>query len=111
MESWQKVWREGLAPQISAAGLEALRGAAGGDDLAAAPAVRAGVARRGGLRPGLLRLAGRSPGERGRGRGVLRPEVLRGRPDPGRARRLPLVPQLVRRDAARPDAPAAPGRG
>jgi hypothetical protein len=25
MESWRKVWREGLAPQISQAGLEALR--------------------------------------------------------------------------------------
>ena len=25
MESWRKVWREGLAPQISTAGLEALR--------------------------------------------------------------------------------------
>jgi hypothetical protein len=25
MESWRKVWREGLAPQLSTAGLEALR--------------------------------------------------------------------------------------
>src|SRR5438552_17129476 len=32
MESWRKVWREGLAPQISTAGLEALRAALVNDD-------------------------------------------------------------------------------
>jgi hypothetical protein len=32
MESWRKVWREGLAPQISTAGLEALREALVSDD-------------------------------------------------------------------------------
>jgi hypothetical protein len=32
MESWRKVWREGLAPQISTAGLEALREALVNDD-------------------------------------------------------------------------------
>jgi hypothetical protein len=32
MESWQKVWREGLAPQVSTAGLEALRAALVSDD-------------------------------------------------------------------------------
>src|SRR5262249_17254905 len=32
MESWRKVWREGLAPQISSAGLEALRSALATDD-------------------------------------------------------------------------------
>jgi hypothetical protein len=32
MESWRKVWREGLAPQLSPAGLEALRRALLGDD-------------------------------------------------------------------------------
>jgi hypothetical protein len=32
MESWQKVWREGLAPQISTAGLESLREALVLDD-------------------------------------------------------------------------------
>jgi hypothetical protein len=32
MESWRKVWREGLAPQVSAAGLEALRKALMNDD-------------------------------------------------------------------------------
>jgi hypothetical protein len=32
MESWRKVWREGLAPQISTAGLEALRSALLNDD-------------------------------------------------------------------------------
>jgi hypothetical protein len=32
MESWRKVWREGLAPQISTAGLDALRRALLNDD-------------------------------------------------------------------------------
>jgi hypothetical protein len=32
MESWRKVWREGLAPQISTSGLEALRRALIRDD-------------------------------------------------------------------------------
>jgi hypothetical protein len=32
MESWRKVWREGLAPQLSTAGLEALRTALLSDD-------------------------------------------------------------------------------
>lgn len=32
MESWQKVWREGLAPQLSTAGLEALHKALVNDD-------------------------------------------------------------------------------
>lgn len=32
MESWRKVWREGLAPLLSTAGLEALRGALVSDD-------------------------------------------------------------------------------
>ena len=32
MESWRKVWREGLAPQISTAGLDALRRALLDDD-------------------------------------------------------------------------------
>src|SRR6516225_1497155 len=46
-----------------------------GDDDAAAIAVRAGLAGRGGVRPGLLRLAGRRPGDGRRGRGVFRPHV------------------------------------
>jgi hypothetical protein len=33
MESWQKVWREGLAPQLSTAGLEALQAALLNDDV------------------------------------------------------------------------------
>jgi hypothetical protein len=33
MESWQKVWREGLAPLLSTAGLEALRRALSTDDV------------------------------------------------------------------------------
>jgi hypothetical protein len=32
MESWQKVWREGIAPQLSTAGLEALWRALAADD-------------------------------------------------------------------------------
>jgi hypothetical protein len=32
MESWRKVWREGMAPQLSPAGLEALRRALVSDD-------------------------------------------------------------------------------
>lgn len=32
MESWQKVWREGLAPRISTAGLEALKEGLATDD-------------------------------------------------------------------------------
>ena len=32
MDSWRKVWREGLVPQISTAGLEALRAALHSDD-------------------------------------------------------------------------------
>ncbi len=32
MEAWRKVWREGLAPQLSTAGLEALRLALASDD-------------------------------------------------------------------------------
>src|SRR5262245_59177443 len=32
MESWRKVWREGLVPQISLAGLQALRQALVSDD-------------------------------------------------------------------------------
>ena len=32
MESWRKVWRDGLAPLISTAGLEALRAALSNDD-------------------------------------------------------------------------------
>ena len=32
MESWRKVWREGLAPQISVAGLEALARGLANDD-------------------------------------------------------------------------------
>jgi hypothetical protein len=32
MESWRKVWREGMAPQLSPAGLEALRRALLNDD-------------------------------------------------------------------------------
>ena len=32
MESWRKVWRDGLAPLISTAGLEALRTALSNDD-------------------------------------------------------------------------------
>ncbi len=32
MESWRKVWREGMAPQLSPAGLEALRRALMTDD-------------------------------------------------------------------------------
>jgi len=32
MESWRKVWREGLAPQVSTAGLDALRKALMNDD-------------------------------------------------------------------------------
>jgi hypothetical protein len=32
MESWRKVWREGMAPQLSPAGLEALRRALASDD-------------------------------------------------------------------------------
>ena len=32
MESWRKVWRDGLAPLISTAGLEALRAALANDD-------------------------------------------------------------------------------
>jgi hypothetical protein len=32
MESWRKVWREGLAPQLSPAGLDALRRALVNDD-------------------------------------------------------------------------------
>lgn len=32
MESWRKVWREGLAPQLSVAGLDALRRALLNDD-------------------------------------------------------------------------------
>jgi hypothetical protein len=32
MESWRKVWREGIAPQLSTAGLEALQAALVGDD-------------------------------------------------------------------------------
>jgi hypothetical protein len=32
MESWRKVWRDGLAPHLSAAGLEALRQALMADD-------------------------------------------------------------------------------
>lgn len=32
MESWQIVWREGIAPQLSTAGLEALWRALGADD-------------------------------------------------------------------------------
>jgi hypothetical protein len=32
MESWRKVWREGLAPQLSTAGLEALAEALANDD-------------------------------------------------------------------------------
>ncbi len=32
MESWRKVWREGLAPQLSTAGLEALRSGLQNDD-------------------------------------------------------------------------------
>jgi hypothetical protein len=32
IESWRKVWREGLAPQLSTAGLEALRRALVNDD-------------------------------------------------------------------------------
>ena len=32
MEAWRKVWREGVAPQLSTAGLEALRLALAGDD-------------------------------------------------------------------------------
>jgi len=33
MESWRKVWREGMAPQLSPAGLEALRRALMNDDV------------------------------------------------------------------------------
>src|SRR5437763_1066796 len=33
MESWRKVWRDGLAPHLSTPGLEALRRALIGDDL------------------------------------------------------------------------------
>ena len=32
MESWRKVWREGIAPQLSRSGLEALRNALISDD-------------------------------------------------------------------------------
>ncbi|HYT91282.1 MAG TPA: hypothetical protein VEL76_21395 [Gemmataceae bacterium] len=32
MEAWRKVWREGVAPQLSTAGLEALRSALATDD-------------------------------------------------------------------------------
>ena len=32
MESWRKVWREGFAPMLSTAGLQALRGALQSDD-------------------------------------------------------------------------------
>ncbi len=32
MESWRKVWRDGLAPEISTAGIEALRRALANDD-------------------------------------------------------------------------------
>src|SRR5438128_1976677 len=32
METWRKVWREGVAPQLSQAGLEALRQALASDD-------------------------------------------------------------------------------
>lgn len=32
MESWRKVWREGVAPLLSTAGLEALQGALKNDD-------------------------------------------------------------------------------
>jgi hypothetical protein len=32
MESWRKVWREGLAPLLSTEGLEALRGGLANDD-------------------------------------------------------------------------------
>jgi len=33
MESWRKVWRDGVAPLISTAGLEALRSALSSDDV------------------------------------------------------------------------------
>lgn len=33
METWRKVWREGLAPQLSTAGLEALRDGLSNDDV------------------------------------------------------------------------------
>ena len=32
MESWRQVWRDGFAPVLSSAGLDALRGALGRDD-------------------------------------------------------------------------------
>ena len=118
MESWRKVWRDGVEPLLSLGSLEALRrrtgqrrsaALAGGDHDAAAVAMRAGVAGRGRVRPRLLRLGGRRPGDGGGGRGILRPHVLRGGSAPRRAGRLPVVPQLVRRDAARRDAAAVAG--
>ncbi len=113
MESWRLVWRDGFVPVISTTGLEALRerparrrpaAHAGQHHHPAAADVRAGLAGRGRVCPRLLRLAGRRPGDGRPGRGVLRPPLLRGRSAARRTGRLPLVPQLVRRHAARRDA-------
>src|SRR5262245_17619547 len=73
------------------------------DDDPAAAHVRAGLAGGGRLRAWLLRLAGGPAPDGRRGRGVLRPLLLRGGYSPRRGRRLPVVPELVRRHAPRRD--------
>ncbi len=72
-----------------------------GDHVTPTVDVRARLARRSLLCPRFLRLARRWVANRGRSRGVLRPLLLRGRRAPRRTGGLPVVPQLVRRRAAR----------
>ena len=116
MESWRMVWRDGFVPVLSTRAWRPSATPSGGDD----PRLTQGSTTtppplmcvqdwpvEAACALGLLRLAGRRAGDGRRGRGVLRPLLLRGRPAPRRAGRLPLVPQLVRRHPARRDAPAS----
>jgi hypothetical protein len=80
METWRKVWREGVAPQLSTGGLSALQKALQEDDqrilqgATTSPPPLHGVrdlGRRGRVRGRLLRLAGRWARDGGGGRGLF----------------------------------------
>ena len=120
MESWRKVWREGLAPLISSEGLEALRSALQCDD--------ARLLQGATTTPPPLQCVQDWPveaacalgfcGWQGEGlESVAEVEEYFARlcfevdQHLGEPAALPLVPQLVRRDAARRDALAAVARG